>query len=555
MSDVSSTSSTYTGMSGAGGGNMIRLTGMSTGLDVDGIVKKMMAAEQVKVDKVKQQQQTIKWKQEAYQGIIKDVKDLQSSFFDVTSSSKNILSSSNFTPYSVSGVGTSAVDTSVATFTPGIGAKTGTYKIHVDQVATGSGLTNNISAAGSPALLTTKLTDINASLTGNISLVLNANDAANNITVTLNNTGDATLGDLINAINNQGSGSVKASYSELTGGFSLNTSKTGTNTSLTIKSGTTNAISSILGTYTADSEIQNGKNADVTITPPGGGAVQVTSKTSNSFIIDGMNYNLSSTGDAQVSVGMDTQKVFDKIKSFIDKYNTVVDEIQTKLTEKKDYSYSPLTDAQKSQMKDSDVTAWEAKAKAGILRNDNNLQTMLTNLTQAFTTAVSNTGLSIGRYGGNTIGLDTSTDYDKPGHIDITDETALKNAIATNGDQVLKLFTNASTSTDTDTAYKENGIFTRISDIFQKNVGYTNTTLNNAILTSYANKQDDYSTTGGSGTGTLPDQIYQQQILITNMTKTLNDHQEKYYQQYSQLETMMNNLNTQQAQLSSMLGS
>ncbi|WP_406547961.1 flagellar cap protein FliD N-terminal domain-containing protein [Clostridium ljungdahlii] len=75
-----SDSSMPIGSTGAGGGNMIRLTGLSSGLDVDAVVKKMMAGEQTKLDKAQQDQQTTQWKQEAYQDIIKNIKDLQSSF-------------------------------------------------------------------------------------------------------------------------------------------------------------------------------------------------------------------------------------------------------------------------------------------------------------------------------------------------------------------------------------------------------------------------------------------------------------------------------------------
>ena len=225
-------------------------------------------------------------------------------------------------------------------------------------------------------------------------------------------------------------------------------------------------------------------------------------KSTNNFTIDGMNYSLSSVSatDATVNVGTDTQQVYDKIKGFIDKYNTVVDDIQTKLTEKKDPNYKPLTDTQKSSMSASQITAWETKAKVGILRNDNNLQNMLNDLRSAFTTAVSNTGLSLGNYGSNSFGIDTSSDYTKPGHIDIVDPLKLQAAISTNSDQILKMFTNVSSATDGSTSYnsstqqyQEDGIFTRIKNILQTNVGYTNTTLNSAILTSYANKQYDYS--------------------------------------------------------------
>ncbi|OAA93653.1 flagellar filament capping protein FliD [Clostridium coskatii] len=596
MSDVSSVTS---GTTGAGGGNMIRLTGLASGLDVDALVKKMMAAEQAKLDKAKQDQQTTQWKQEAYQDIIKDIKDLQSSFFDASSSDKDILAATNFAPFNVSSAdGLSAVDTSVATFTPGVGAKTGKYSISVKQLAKGAGISNTLyvpsNQTATKAQLSTKLTDIDPSLSGSVKLGLNANNATSDFNVTLDNTsGTATLGDLINAINDQGSGSVKATYSELTGQFNLNSTRTGSDTSLAIKSGSTASLSTILGfsaansagvttadwtvsstsTDTATGKIQKGQNADVIITPPGGSGVEVTDKTSNNFTIDGMTYTLSSEGTdsthpvtASVTVGQDTQKVYDKIKSFIDKYNAIVDEIQTKLTEKPNSDYKPLTDAQKAEMSSTQITAWETKAKVGILRNDDNLQNLLDNLTTAFTTAVNNTGLSMGRYGGNSIGIDTSQDYTTPDHIDIADPTALKTAISNNCDQILKMFTNVSTaaapiaddgSTKYDTStqeYQEDGIFTRINTILQKNVGFTNTTLNTAILTSYANKQYDFTITGTGGKNTLPDQLYEEQLNIKKITAQMSTDQEKYYKQFSNLETVMNQLNAQQSQLSSMLG-
>ncbi|WP_123053469.1 flagellar filament capping protein FliD [Clostridium sp. JN-1] len=581
-------STPVSGMTGAGGGDLLRLTGMATGLDVDAVVKKMMKAEQVKLDKAKQDQQTIQWKQEAYQDIIKDIKDLQSSFFDSVSSDKNILSGANFAPFTVSGA-----DTSIATFTPEVGAKAGKYSIEVKQLAKGAGVTNTLSGKS----LSTPLTDIGIS--GSIKLVLNANSVANDINVTLDNTSDtATIGDLVNVINNQTGGSVKAAYSELTGEFKLNTSQTGSDTSLAIKKGSTASLSTILGfsalnseglttadwtvsstsTDTATGTIQKGQNADVTITPPGSSTgTPVTDKATNNFTIDGMTYTLSSEGSKDASgnpipvttsatVGQDTDKVYDKIKGFIDKYSAIMDKIQTKLTEKPDHNYKPLTDAQKSSMSAADITNWETKAKQGILRNDDNLQNMLNDLRSAFNTAVSNTGLSLGKYGSNSIGIDISADYKKPAHVDILDTAKLKEAISSKPDQILKIFTNVSTAAAETTSdgskkydpstqeYKEDGIFTRIKSILEKNAGNTNVTLNSSILTSYANKQYDYSITGTGGKNTLPDQIYEQQLAIGKITDEMSTKQEKYYQQFSKLETAMNQLNAQQSQLSYMLG-
>lgn len=745
MSDVSSAAS---GTTGAGGGNMIRLTGLSSGLDVDALVKKMMAAEQTKLDKAKQQQQTVQWRQEAYQDIIKDIKDLQSSFFDTVSSDKNILSSANFAPYTISAAdGSSTVDTSVATFTPGVGAKTGKYSINIAQLAASAGNTGSkiardtssgftlgnwseksigfsiggnseqtITLASTNTDITTTVNDINAKINANSSLkgkvqavvnggkiqfqaITDSNVKISNTTVNsdmdnlngrvINPSTSTTMGDLglsssgnitfnynnkdysvavkttdkisdvMNNISAATSSLVKASYSQLSGTFTIQSVNTGSSQSFkmtsdfsalgltkydsTVQVGnsigtniTTDPTMATLGMtadstlkfkyngtdYTVDvkttdkiSDVINnihtknanvtasfdtttgqfkleaknsddiisvtsdfatlglkadttyGKDAIVNITPPGASSSTNVVKSNNNFTIDGMKYTLSSTGNESVTVGQDTQKVYDKIKGFIDKYNTIVDEIQTKLNEKKNSDYKPLTDSQKSSMSTSEITAWETKAKVGILRNDDKLENMLNDLKTAFVTGVKDAGLEFGKYGDNSIGLDTSdTEYDKPAHIYIEDESKLKDAIATKSEQILKMFTNVSATSapiasdgtkiyDSSTQeYQEDGIFTRIKSIFETNVGLTNVTLNTAVLTSYANKQYDFSSTGSGGKNTLPDQIYEQQLMIKKITSEMSDKQEKYYQQFSKLETAMTQLNAQQSQLSSMLG-
>lgn len=553
MADVGSTPS---GLTGAGGGNMLRITGMATGLDVDGMVKKMMAAEQTKVDKVKQARQIIAWRQEAYQDIIKDLKDFQNSFFDSTSSDKNILSGANFSPFDISGV-----NGAIANISASNSAITGNYTLNVAALAKGGGVSESLASGVN---LSTKLTDKDASLKASLELDLTINGSATPLKLSIDNTsGNMTLGDLVNAISNASGGTVKASYSELSGKFNLVTSQTGENTTLNINNTSSGNLLNFLNLSGDVGLDKKGSNADFTIVVPGDSTVyHITDKTSNNFSIDGVNYNLVGNGSTTFSLSQNTQKVYDKIKGFIDKYNAIVDKIQTKLNEKKNYSYKPLTDSQKSDMKEAEITAWESKAKQGILRNDDNLETMLDNLRAAFSTAVTNSGLSIGKYAPNSIGIDFSTDYNKPAHVDIIDETKLKDAIAQNGDKILKMFTNASSTAlsgsydPSKATYQEDGIFTRVKKVLESNVGYTNVYLNNSILTKYANYQDDYSIYGASssGTNTLPDQLYQKDNLIKTMMDALNTKQESYYQQFSKLETAMNQLNQQQAYLSQQMG-
>jgi flagellar hook-associated protein 2 len=643
-------------MTGAGGGQMIRITGMASGLDVDAIVKKMMTAEQTKIDKAKQDQQTVQWKQDAYQDIIKDIKDLQNTYFNSLDSSTNILSSANYAAFD-----STVADPTVLSVTPGVGSQTGTYKVdftggHLASTASvaGNGIVKDTSSSvdldnistnwkdksigfsinsgtvvalnlssvtGSESSINDLVNNINkninsnTNLAGKVQAVVSGNSVqfqalgSNTVKIDSSSTTAATdidnlkgrvinpslstalgdlgmasgsdsfdivyngttktisvnstdkLSDVINNISNATSGAVSASFSQLTGKFTIETANTGSSQSISLsqESGSGDVFKALGIDYDDDDKpTGKGQDAVVKITPPGGTAVTVT-KSTNNFTIDGVTYNLQNDKDSSgtelsttFTITQNTQKVYDKISGFLDKYNAIVDEIQTKLDEKKDYDYKPLTDTQKSTMSTSQITAWEDKAKQGVLRNDENLQNILSSMRSAFTTAVSGAGFSFGKYGSNSIGLDTSDDVTQGGKITIVDQQKFKAAIAQHSDQILKLFTNVSSSTDKTTQFNESGIFQRLNNIFVDNVGYTGTTLNSAILTKYANYQDNYSLYGGVGNNTLPDQLYQQTQLLKNLNTEFNTKQEAYYQQFSKLETALTQLNAQQAQLSSL---
>ncbi|WP_039655919.1 flagellar filament capping protein FliD [Clostridium tyrobutyricum] len=675
-----STSSMPVGTTGAGGGNVLRITGLNTGLDIDAMVKKMLTADQTKVDNAKQQQQLIQWKQEAYQSIIKDVKDLQSAYFDVTNSSNYLLSSGNYNNMTAT-----SSDATLASAKASTTAVPGTYKIQVNKLAqsatiTGGtissqvqvtsknpessfnssdwqgkdisfdiggskytitlddttfsdlndvvsninkkiGLDSNLNGKVSASFisinngdsdvstgdyikfnsltstnikivndttedsngeihktsvsklsslynksiintsLNTKLTDLGTGLDENIVLNLKYNGTSKSIN--LNNTnGTATVSDLVAAIKNATGGAVTGKFDDMTGKFILQTTATGSISNLSIEGESDNGTSgtNLLNSLNMSVTSAQGSDAVVNITQPGSSTSTTLTESSNNFTVNGVSYSITGTTTADspvnISVTQDTSKVHDLITNFIDKYNNLVGEIQDKLSEKKDYDYSPLTDSQKSSMSDTDITNWENKAKEGILSNDDNLEQLLNDLTSAFTTpVVDSSGKSVstlyfGSIGSNSIGIDTSNDYSQGGKLSITDDQKFTDALTNHADDIMKLFTTTSDSTDPAAKFNQSGIFQRINDIVNSNVGIIGTTLNSGTLTKYANLQDDYSVSGGSGTGTLPDQIYTQQLLINTLTDRMNDDQTKYYNQFTQLETAMEQLNAQQSTLS-----
>lgn len=658
--------------------NLLRISGMSSGIDTDSVVKQMVSNYQTKIDKANQAKQTLQWKQEAYRDIIKSVKGLQDYFDPI--SSKYILSDKSLNINS-----TATDDSSIVSATASSTAKAGTYNIKVSKLASQakiegsskdslvqvsdlSNWTNKVLDFGGSNQITisagiTSVSDLAAdinnklastSLSGKVSasyindgtnsyikfinsdsttsvtlkknatgnttvsevtkdVTINSGISATSLLSTLGFTGtDSTPGtikftltngttssdvsltvkssskvqDLIDAVKSATSGAVTMNIDDATGKISFQSKSYGSASSIKIadSSGSNNVITTLGISTTTDPITKIGTDAVVAIKAPGQSAYTTTTQSSNQFTLNGVSYNLVGVNDAtnldsNITVTGNSDTVVSNIKKFIDDYNSVISKINTKITEKKNSDYQPLTDSQKESMTESQITSWETKAKVGILRNDDYLKNLLTELRGAFSSPVysSYTGsssttntriaLSFGSYGSGAIGIDTSsTDLTDGGKIYIKDETKLKDAIENNIDNFKKLFTG--TSNDTlgsnqsyvgSTKYMEDGIFTRMDAITRDyvaapGVGEDGTYSLSGSMNIFVNKQYDYSITGYSGKNTLPDQVYSKTLSISKLKTQMSDAETRYYNKFTALETALSSLNSQQSQLSSMLG-
>lgn len=114
-----------------------RITGLSSGIDVDSIVEQLVTAEKSKkLNKLQQKEQLATWRQEVYRDIIADVTKFVSTYFDVTSSS-SLLSTNNFNKYTV----TSSSSAISASYTST--ASAGNHTIKVSQLATAATLASS----------------------------------------------------------------------------------------------------------------------------------------------------------------------------------------------------------------------------------------------------------------------------------------------------------------------------------------------------------------------------------------------------------------------------
>ena len=529
--------------------DITRLTGLASGLDVDALVKSMTKADTTRVDKAKQDKQIVQWKQDMYRDIIGDFNTFKSTYFDVLKSDTNMLSSGSYSSFDITSSDTSNSILSVSA--SGSSVIEGTYAVRVEQLAAGASIEGNSLADGTS--YSTKLSDLGIT---SDTLNITYNDGTDhNITVDVNSS--MTLSDLKNTISEKSSGNINLSFSELTGKLILKTAVMGDGVTISATDSTIGDTLSKLGLNTV---AKIGVNAVIYVKQPGADVeTKVDSKKTNSFLIDGINYKLSSADSSKtinISVAENVDKTYDKIKGFVDKYNEIIDKINTKVSEKKQYSYLPLTDDQKKDMKDTEITAWEDKAKQGLLKGDSNLQNMLYNLRSCFYETVKGAGISL-----TEIGLSTSADVSQGGKI-IIDEAKLKDSIKTKGDQIQKLFMKTSedipsydpdlSNSDRNTRKSQEGIFQRINDILQDNL---RTVRNNngkkGTLLEKAGVKGDYT----EYNNLLTNQLNDEDKVISKLVQKLSDDEDKYYNQFSKLEVAMQKLNDQSSWLTQQLGS
>lgn len=583
MSDMS-VNSTPSGMTGAGGGDKLRILGMSTGLDVDSIIQKMMKPYQTRISNEKIKLQLIQWKQEAYRDIINEIKGLQNEFFNIAKSSSMVNREDNYTAYT-----SESTDSSVASAYAGASAVEGSYEISVINLAKQGEIksSSEIKVGDNKAKITTMLSEIgintNDELSFKVSYEENGVTKEYLKTVKVNDAGNENIGSFMDRIKRETDGKVTAAYDEISGNVIFRTSGTGGNTAVEVtnvkvkNTDGTDVVNNILDKLKITSDMNTtvsaiGQNAHFKIKSPYGGEIEVTNNPNNVYKINGMIISLGNKegtvdnpAKTTVTIKADDDAPIKLIKSFMEKYNVLVDKIQTKLTEKtnmekKDHGYKPLTDEQKKQMSKDEIEKWEAKAKEGLLKSDPTISNMMMSIRRAFFDSVEGAGISFGK----NLGLDTASGLDEDkkftssesGKIFFTmdGEEKLKETLKTHRKEIIDLFTKTSNSADKDEKYKNQGIFSRIDDILTDYVGRAGTTLNSAILTSMANKQNDFSSYGGGVGNTLPDQIQRQNVYIKKLNNKMLVEQERYYMQFSALETALQKMSAQSAWISQQFG-
>ena len=360
-----------------------------------------------------------------------------------------------------------------------------------------------------------------------------------------NITADTTVDGLLTAINNNKDAGVTATYLGSENKFVLSSNEKGEGRTISLgadPNDTTDVANIIFGGDKKESH--DGTDGEMSILYNG---VQTTiTSSSNTFSIDGLDIratNTFNTGSATAEGGVsftasaDTEKVTETVKKFIEAYNAMIDEVRTQATTKPDSNYKPLTDDQKNEMNETSIKNWEDKAKEGILYNSSALKD-LDNATQGIFSSMMINGVSYDDL--EKIGISFSDDYTAGGKI-VFDEEKFKTAMDSDPEKV--------------------------SDLFTGTHGIVNTI--DSTLSTYATR---YASRNGNSYGVLIEEagseklsltltnnsIYKElkdmQETITNLQSQLSTEQDRYISQFTQMERLINQMNSQSSYLSQLGG-
>lgn len=509
-------------VSGSAYSSTSRVTGMFSSMDTDAMVKKMNAGQQSKIDKQQQLKTTYGWRNEATTDISGVVKTFANDYTSVLGTS-SMLQSSTYFSYNI----TTPSTKNAVTLSASAGAEIGETTIQVNQLAKNATTTSSgkVSANG------TEIAANNTTTLGQLSLKTPLTFGADgNLSFSINGkrfqfSKDTTLQNMLNTINSDKTADVTMKYSRLSDSFTITANSGGKDSKVTIENFGGNAFGADSAFGIGIGTTANGQNSIAVIN---GNTVE---RDKNAYTIDGTEYKLhkvtKGTDEETVSftVARDYSATTKAIKGFLDALNGMLTKVDT-LTSEKSYSkdYPPLTDEQRKSMSEDQIKAWEKKAKSGLLRRDPDLVKLSADLKAAFYTAVGGTGKTA-----SAIGITTGSYFDKTnkGKL-VLDTNALTQALESNPEQVIAMFTGGSSSS----ASGDQGLIYKIKDALNT---YTKAASN--TVTENTKKISD---------------IDKKAKLMQNKLDTMAD---RYYKKFSRMETALSKMNAQSSYISQLFKS
>jgi flagellar hook-associated protein 2 len=235
----------------------------------------------------------------------------------------------------------------------------------------------------------------------------------------------------------------------------------------------------------------------------------------------------------------DSDSIVKAVTDMVKDYNEMLELVNKEVSTKPNRNYEPLTDEQKADMTEDQIKKWEDKAKEGMLFNDSELRSLTDSMRFIFESG------SADKNALASFGITTSSNYGDNGKL-VLDETKFRAALETNSADLQKLFTKKEDPLTGD----KGGVMARLTKITDKYAGTTGAT--KGILIERA------------GSVYAPTSILQNSLqksmdsldtLIDRLNKQLKTETDRYVKQFTNLETVISQMNSQSSWLSSSFGS
>lgn len=259
---------------------------------------------------------------------------------------------------------------------------------------------------------------------------------------------------------------------------------------------------------------------------------------SNVFNINGLTIKATAkTADGEtlsINTDTDTQGIYDKIKDFLTDYNSIVNELTSLYNADSAKGYEPLTDDEKESMSDKEVEKWETKIKDSILRNDSTVGGVMNAMTTAMMKSYTINGksYSLSSFGIHTQGyLNAAKNEQYAYHIDGDEDDTITSG---NTDKLMDMINNNPEDLEEFMKQLTSGLYSALDNKMKS------TTMSSAY-TIYNDKQmtkeyNNYTTE------------------IKEWETKISDLEDRYYKQFSTMETQLAKMQSTTSSLTSMLG-
>lgn len=485
----------------------IRIAGMASGMDTDAMVQDLVKAYKTKGDKNVKTQKRAELKQEKWKDLNKKIKSFTNKY----------VANMKFSSY-YSSKKTTVSDSNKATVVASDGAITGTQELEVGKLAKTAYLTGG------------ELDSSVKSDTSLKSLMGDENFSGGTIKVNgqeINVGEDWTVGNFVSALKDAG---LNASFDENNHRLFVSAKNSGAKADFSF-SGDTDITKALGLTGGKESKVP-GQDAEITLN-----GAKFTSA-SNTFSINGLTITAKAetAENEKLSINTDTDydAIYDKVKSFIKDYSSLINEITELYNAPANKGYDPLTDDEKEALTDSEIKKWEDKVNESLLRKDSNLASIQSlfkeSMLQTFdfegkTYSLSSFGINTSNY--FTVDANERNAFHIDGDPDDSESSGnpdkLKAAIAADPAAVTNFFTNLA------------------SNMYDKIQSLTKSSETRSYGSFFDDKQ-------------MKTDIEKYEKKVTAWDDYVKEIEDRYYKQFSKMESAMTKLNSQQNYLAGMFG-